>query len=170
MPILTYLTVLGAPTSGDHIQNFIEIFVTSKPESLILCLAVLVQYRLVTDRWIDRHTVTAYTRLQNILHSGCLQLSCSNDCITATWLSQTTHALNLPHWSPDFCPNNKTCTNVFRNLNTWNTRFFTERSYLLGNVNKRCLGRSGRKHTITYTYKYAIHITVMQNFTIHNKQ
>ena len=33
--------------------------------------------------------------------------------------------------------------------------------YLLGNVNKRCLGTSGRKHTTTYTYKCTTSVTTM---------
>jgi len=31
--------------------------------SVILRLAILTQYWLVTDRWTDRHTTTAYTTL-----------------------------------------------------------------------------------------------------------
>jgi len=65
-PILTYPTAFGSPVEGDSVRISPRIFAVRKPESMvyrvvllasvILCLAVLIQYRSVTDGQTDRRT------------------------------------------------------------------------------------------------------------------
>jgi len=69
-PILTHPTCIWRPRTGWPRSNFAEIFGVRKLESLgyhcgvvcmILCLAILVEHRLVTVRRADRQTDTGHS-------------------------------------------------------------------------------------------------------------